>query len=95
MIEPKTGPTAGSGVTRWCSAERLTRCTAYLGHASRRENGFYFVIASQRVRPEVAGPMTGSAKQSSATPGLDCFVAEPATDLIRWLLAMTSSSCRI
>jgi hypothetical protein len=23
------------------------------------------VIASQRVRPEVAGPMTGSAKQSS------------------------------
>jgi hypothetical protein len=24
-----------------------------------------FVIASQRVRPEVAGPMTGSAKQSS------------------------------
>jgi hypothetical protein len=23
-------------------------------------------IASQRVRPEVAGPMTGSAKQSSA-----------------------------
>jgi hypothetical protein len=26
-----------------------------------------FVIASQRVRPEVAGPMTSSAKQSSAT----------------------------
>ena len=26
----------------------------------------FFVIASQRVRPEVAGPMTGSAKQSSA-----------------------------
>ena len=26
---------------------------------------FSFVIASQRVRPEVAGPMIGSAKQSS------------------------------
>jgi hypothetical protein len=25
----------------------------------------YVVIASQRVRPEVAGPMAGSAKQSS------------------------------
>ncbi len=33
----------------------------------------HFVIACQRVRPEVAGPMTGSAKQSSAAPGLDCF----------------------
>jgi hypothetical protein len=28
------------------------------------------VIASQRVRPEVAGPMTSSAKQSSAAPPL-------------------------
>jgi len=26
---------------------------------------YFFVIASQRVRPEVAGPMAGSAKQSS------------------------------
>jgi hypothetical protein len=26
------------------------------------------VIASQRVRPEVAGPMTSSAKQSNAAP---------------------------
>jgi hypothetical protein len=26
------------------------------------------VIASQRVRPEAAGPMTSSAKQSSAAP---------------------------
>jgi hypothetical protein len=40
------------------------------------------VIASQRVRPEVAGPMTGSAKQSrAAILALDCFVAS--------LLAMT------
>jgi hypothetical protein len=43
------------------------------------------VIASQRVRPEVAGPMTGSAKQSRAEYGsLDCFVAA--------LLAMTAIS---
>jgi hypothetical protein len=28
------------------------------------------VIASQRVRPEVAGPMTSSAKQSSAAAQL-------------------------
>ena len=43
------------------------------------ENG---VIASERVRPEVAGPMTGSAKQSSPrSAALDCFVAS--------LLAMT------
>ena len=42
MIEPKTGPTAGSGVTRWCSASRWTRCTACLGRASRRENGIAF-----------------------------------------------------
>jgi hypothetical protein len=42
-----------------------------------------FVIASQRVRPEVAGPMTSSAKQSSvAVQLLDCFVAS--------LLAMTA-----
>ena len=36
-----------------------------------------YVIASQRVRPEVAGPMTSSAKQSSAQckRPLDCFVA--------------------
>ena len=54
---------------------------------------FFFVIASQRVRPEVTGPMTSSAKQSSAAVSLcrttklariaplDCFVAS--------LLAMT------
>ena len=40
---------------------------------------FYFVIArSQRVRPEVAGPMTGSAtKQSRALwlKRLDCFAS--------------------
>jgi hypothetical protein len=40
-----------------------------------------FVIASQRARPEVAGPMTGSAKQSRADEQ-DCFVA--------LLLAMTT-----
>ena len=45
MIEPKAGPTAGSGVTRWCSAKRLTRCTACLGRASRCENILLFVIA--------------------------------------------------
>jgi hypothetical protein len=28
-----------------------------------------FVIASQRVRPEVAGPMTNSAKQSGSARG--------------------------
>jgi hypothetical protein len=33
------------------------------------------VIASQRVRPEVVGPMTSSAKQSSQRFELDCFVA--------------------
>ncbi len=38
------------------------------------------VIANQRVRPEVAGPMTGSAKQSKPAR-MDCFVA--------LLLAMT------
>jgi hypothetical protein len=38
---------------------------------------FTFVIArSQRVRPEVAGPMTGSAtKQSSTAFTLDCFAS--------------------
>jgi hypothetical protein len=41
----------------------------------------HVVIASQRVRPELAGPMTGSAKQSSFCARLDCFVAS--------LLAMT------
>ena len=33
-----------------------------------------FGIASQRIRPETAGPKTSSAKQSSTAP-LDCFVA--------------------
>jgi len=42
------------------------------------------VIASQRVRPEVAGPMTGFAKQSRAILILDCFVAPVG------LLAMTT-----
>jgi hypothetical protein len=43
-----------------------------------------------------ARPMTGSAKQSIATPKrkLDCFVAEfiigPAEGRTRWLLAMTT-----
>src|SRR6202035_1012956 len=32
-------------------------------------------LASQRVRPKVAGPMTSSAKQSSPIRGLDCLVA--------------------
>jgi hypothetical protein len=41
----------------------------------------WLVIASQRVRAEVAGPMTGSAKQSSEKIALDCFVTS--------LLAMT------
>jgi hypothetical protein len=42
------------------------------------------VIASQRVRPQVAGPMTGSAKQSRVLrEGLDCFVASaPCNDEI-------------
>lgn len=34
-----------------------------------------FVIASQRVRLEVAGPMISSAKQSKPTQCLDCFIA--------------------
>jgi hypothetical protein len=41
MIEPKTSPTAGSGVTRWCSAECWTRCTACLGRISRREKAIF------------------------------------------------------
>src|SRR6266849_85575 len=44
---------------------------------------FLEVIASQRVRPEVAGPMTIPAKQSRLGCGLDCFVAT--------LLAMTKA----
>src|SRR5579859_6815833 len=43
------------------------------------------VIASQRVRPKVAGPMTSSAKQSRCGDAvLDCFVAS--------LLAMTEKA---
>jgi hypothetical protein len=46
-----------------------------------------FVIASQRVRPEVAGPLASSAKQSAAerAKDLDCFVA------LLGLLAMTAA----
>ena len=50
-----------------------------------------YVIASQRVRPEVAGPMTSSAKQSSAQckRPLDCFVASaPRNDARALVLAM-------
>jgi hypothetical protein len=57
---------------------RQCRTQSSGAHASRERS----VIASQRVRPEVAGPMTGSAKQSSAARELDCFVAS--------LLAMTA-----
>jgi hypothetical protein len=43
-------------------------------------------IASQRVRPEVAGPMTSSAKQSRiGAKELDCFVAiAPRNDRVIW-----------
>ena len=57
-----------------------------------------YVIASQRVRPEVAGPMTSSAKQSSAQckRPLDCFVASaPRNDARGLVFAMRSHpSCR-
>jgi len=41
------------------------------------------VIASQRVRPEVAGPMTDSAKQSRGRrKELDCFASLAMTKLL-------------
>jgi|GEM_PF-5520416 len=53
--------------------------------APREKVGFYDVIASQRVRFEAAGPMTGSAKQSSAAgiPSFAWGVKEDADDEIR------------
>jgi hypothetical protein len=60
-----------------------------LNEVARRvdEESAILVIASRRVRPEVAGPMTGSAKQSSLQP---LWIASSLS-----LLAMThaESSC--
>jgi hypothetical protein len=48
----------------------------FVGRGRRVDSVFpSIVIASPRARPEVAGPMTGSAKQSRCGVGLDCFVA--------------------
>ncbi len=44
--------------------DRLDAILVGLGMARADFSESRFVIASQRVRPEVAGPMTGSAKQS-------------------------------
>jgi len=63
------------------------------------------VIASQRARPEVAGPMTGSAKQSrKRTPQLrllDCFVAlraprndEGVAQRVGWVEARSADTHR-
>jgi hypothetical protein len=43
MIEPKAGPTAGSGVTRWCSAGRLSSGVGMTRarSASRERISFY------------------------------------------------------
>jgi hypothetical protein len=79
----------------WWNADRRARCAFSARRAvTGAEVGntfvgvlppfssFVFVIASQRVRPEVAGPMTGSAKQSS--PASRFWIASSLT-----LLAMT------
>jgi hypothetical protein len=66
---------------------------------------FSFVVASQRVRPEVAGPMTSSAKKSSRTArllhrrtvdsALDCFVAfAPRNDAFHVGFATTRAQIR-
>ena len=47
------------------SAARKARLKLGLSEAAKSQRQKRAVIASQRVRPEVAGPMTGSAKQSS------------------------------
>ncbi len=64
---------------------RRTRCQRGVrqAQATRRQERVNRVIASQRPRAKSRGPMTRSAKQSSATrAALDCFVAS--------LLAMTN-----
>ena len=53
------------------------------------------VIAGQRVRPEVAGPMTGSAKQSSSRSWpMDCFggVCRLAMTILDEIGCLTSES---
>jgi hypothetical protein len=56
----------GAPRTRWCGHETL-RLSAFRFLRFLSSVLLSFVIASQRVRPEVAGPTTSSAKQSSAT----------------------------
>jgi hypothetical protein len=51
------------------------------------------VIASQRVRPEVAGPTTSSAKQSGSRQRLpDCFVASLLAMTAQYFAAIGNSS---
>ena len=71
MIEPKACPTAGSGMTRWCSAERFTIVVTKLGRGSRRENGIALTsprcAGRGRERSErVRGPVRESEPSGNA-----------------------------
>ncbi len=81
------GDDRSEGGARACREQvrRRTRCQRGVrqAQATRRQERVNRVIASQRTRAKSRGPMTRSAKQSSATrAALDCFVAS--------LLAMTN-----
>src|ERR1700746_1741878 len=59
-----------------------------------RDAGHPFVIASQRVRPEVAGPMTSSAKQSRFGRAEFWIASSPPSGLLAMTLLSQDSASR-